>query len=98
MPLGNADVEGAVGQRVHHDVHRTARGHGGCDAHDLGILLCQFEQCLAKHILEPRRALRRGLTHVETFARVFVKLARCVPDSRILLGWLVAFTLHRVDV
>ena len=51
MSLGYAHVEGAVRHCCHHYVERASCRHGWRNTHYLGVLLCQFEQGIAKHIL-----------------------------------------------
>lgn len=52
MALGDAHVEDTVGHGLHHDVHRTARGHGWGDAYNLRILLSELQEGLAEDVLK----------------------------------------------
>ena len=60
MLLGDADVEGAVGERLVEDVDAGARRHGRGDADDLVVLLRFLDEALAEHVLIGRR-VRLGL-------------------------------------
>ena len=60
MLLGDADVEGAVGEGLVEDVDAGARRHRRGDADDLVVLLGFLDQALAEHVLVGRR-VRLGL-------------------------------------
>ena len=96
MPLGNSHVEAAVGHLLHHDVHRAARRHGRCHAHDVRIPFGQFEQRLTEHLLEFRRLV--VALFADALAGIHVKLPRCMPDGRFVLRRLVAVALLRVQM
>ena len=60
MLLGDADVEGALGERLVEDVDAGARRHCRGDADDLVVLLGFLDEALAEHVLVGRR-VRLGL-------------------------------------
>ena len=60
MLLGDADVEGAVGEGLGEDVDAGSRRHRRGDADDLLVLLGFLDQALAEHVLIGRR-IRLGL-------------------------------------
>ena len=96
VALGDTHVEGSIGHRLHHDVHRASRRHGWSNAHDLRILLGKLQQGVAENVLELRR-LVAGVGD-ETLASLGVELARRMPDGGTLLGRLVALALGGVQV
>ena len=96
MSLSDTHVEGAFGHFLHHDVHGASRRHGRCHAHDVGVLLGQFEQCLAEYRLEFRRFVLRVLT--DALARVHVEFSRCVPDGGLALCRCISVTFLGVQV
>ena len=96
VAFGNAHVERAVGHFLHHDVHGAARGHGGCDAHDALVLLCQFEERFAEHVLEFRRTIR-AVAH-DSLARLRIEFARRMPNGGLFFRRFVAFSLRRVQM
>ena len=51
VTLGDADIEHAVRQLFLHDAHRAPAGHRRRDTDYLLVLLRQFQQRLAKHLL-----------------------------------------------
>ena len=96
VSLGDAHVEGAVGHCLHHDVHGATGRHGGCHAHNLGVLSCKLQEGLSEDILEFGRLV--GGVGGKPFAGLGVELARCVPYGGTLLGGLVALALGGVQV
>ena len=96
MSFGNADIEGALRHLLHHDVHRTACGHGWCHADDLGILLSQFQQGMAEHVLVFLRLL--GVFVHDALASLWVELPWGMPRGDVLLGRGIAVTLLRVQM
>ena len=96
MTFGDADVESALGHLPHHNVHRTAGGHGGRHADNLRILSGQFQKGMAEHVL-----IFLGFVRVvvhEAFTRVGIELAWGVPDGHVLLRWGIAVTFLGVQV
>ena len=96
MAFGNADIESAVGHGLHHDVHRTPRRHGRCDANDAIVLPGQLEECLTKHILIFRRLVT--VVAYQTFTGLGIELSRCMPDGGLLFGGLVALALRGMQM
>ena len=96
MSLGNAHVESPVRHLLHHDIERTTRRHGRGDAHNLGILLSQFENGATEHYLVFQR-LSRLVLH-DALTGINVKFARGMPYLRGFLRWGISLTLHRVQV
>ena len=96
MLLGDAHVEGAVGEALHQVGHRAARRHGGGHTHDALVLLGQFNQRLSEDVLELGR-LSLGLL-LDAFAGHGVELAGCVPDGCLFLGLLEALSLDGAHV
>ena len=85
-----------MGHGFHQDVHRTTGGHGRCDAYDFLILLGQFKQRFAKHILKSGRFVVFVLH--DTFTAFLVELARSVPNGGFFLCRFEPLAFHRVDV
>ncbi len=50
MLLGNADIEGAVGEFLAEQIEPGARGHCGCDGDDLGVLLGLLDEAFGEHL------------------------------------------------
>ena len=96
MSLGNADVEGALGHFLHHNVHRAARRHGRRDTDNPGVLPGQFEQRLSKDILETRRVVLVVVN--QALAGLRVEFSRGVPHCDIPLGRGVAMAFLGVQV
>src|SRR5574344_254749 len=96
MSLGDAHIEHAVGHILHHDVHGASSRHSRCNTHDFGVLFRQFQQCFTEHVLIFRR-LVTGILN-KTFACIHIKLTRSMPDSRMLLGRFISFTLHGMQM
>ena len=94
VSFGDAHVETAVGHLAHQNVHRTARRHGGRDAHHAGVEAGQFQQRLAEDVLVAGRAAFRG----DPLARVGVEAPRGMPHRLIVLGRKVALALYGHDV
>ena len=97
VSLGDAHVEGSLGHLLHHDVHRAASGHGGCHAHDAGVLPRQLEQRLAEHLLV-LHLLTASVVALQQLARLGVELSRCVPHGGVVLAGCKAVALLRVQV
>ena len=94
MLLGDANIEGAVGEALHHIGHRAACRHGRRHTHDAFIPLGQLDERVAEDVLELWRLglCRAGL---EALARRRVKLPWGVPYRRLLLGRRIALALGR---
>ena len=84
VALGNAYIEAAAGELLHHDVERAACGHGGGYAYDALVLLGQFEQRMSEHILETGRLAL--VVSLEALARLGVEQSGCMPLGGGLLG------------
>ena len=83
MALADAHVKGASRHRFQHQRHRCAARHGGSDADNLIILLGQFDQCLAEHILVLDGTAFAALSALAGF---LVKFSRCMPGGGVGLG------------
>ena len=94
MPFGDAHVETAAGHLAQQNVHRTARRHGGRDAHDALVAARQFQQGFAEHVLITRCAARSR----NPLARVGIETPRGVPGGLVVLGRQVALALDRHHV
>ena len=77
MSFSYAHIKGTLGHRLHHDIHRASRRHGWCHTHNLLILLCQFQEGLAKHILIAWW-FARGVVN-QSFTGIYIKFPRCMP-------------------
>ena len=51
VTLADAHVKGAARHGLEHERHRCAARHGGGNADNPVVLLCQFDQGLAEHVL-----------------------------------------------
>ena len=96
MSLGNTHIESPVGQLFHHDIHGTACWHSRCDTDNLLVLACQLQQRFTKDILETRRDVRR--IFYQSFTRLSIKLAGCMPYGDILLCRSIAMPLLSVQM
>ena len=96
VALGDAHIEGACGQGLHHDVHGAAGGHGGSNPYDAAILAGQLKEGMAEHVLVFGRDAR--LLAVYALAGLHVELAGCMPHGGGFLGGLVALALDGVQV
>lgn len=72
MTFSNADIEDALRHLFHHDIHRTARGHGRRHTDNAWVLFRQFQERLAEDLTIFQRLLRRALCN--TLSRGDVKL------------------------
>ena len=84
MLLGNAHIERPRRHLLHHDVERATRRHSGRDTHDAVVLLSQFHNGVAKHILIFQRLAVRIILYLHT--RLGVEQSRRMIGDRILLG------------
>ena len=93
--LGNAHVVVSLGKTPVKLHHARAFAHGGCDAHQPGVMLSHVTQPLAKHLGEGLLGRHGGL--LQPHGRV--ELARSVVSHRIRLGQLVtlAFFGHHMQ-
>ena len=96
MALGNADVEGAIGEGFHHVRHRATRGHGRGDTRDAPILLGQLHERMAEDVLIELRLVRPF--GQEALAGILIEAPGRVPDGGGLLGGFVALAFLRFDV
>ena len=83
MSLGYTYVECPFGHLFHHNVHRASTWHGRCHSNYLGVLFCQFKQCMSEYILIFLRLC--GVVVHNAFACVWIEFSRCVPCRHILL-------------
>ena len=79
MCLGDAHVEGAIGELLHHIGHGTTRGHGRCDTYDLIVLAGHLDKCMAEDILIELRLIFFILD--DTLTGIFVEKTGCMPLS-----------------
>ena len=96
VPLGYSYVEGSFWHFCHHDVHRTAAGHGGRYTHDFRILLGKFQQGMSKHILIFLRF--RGVVVHKAFARVRIELAGSMPYGNVFFCGRITMSFLRVQM
>ena len=83
MSLGYTYVECPFGHLFHHNVHRASTWHGRCHSNYLGVLFCQFKQCMSEYILIFLRLC--GVVVHNALACVWIEFSRCVPCRHILL-------------
>ena len=92
--LGNANVEGALGEAAAEDVHAGAAGHGGRDANDGPVLGGLVDEGVGK---DRGEAGSRGLA-LDLLSGADVELGDAVHLVACLLGGGVALALLGLDV
>ena len=96
MSFGNADIEGAVGHLLHHDIHRATGRHGRCHTDDFRILLCQFQKGVSKDIL-----ILLGFVRVfvhQSLTCLWVKLSWSMPCCHVFLCRGITMSFLRMQV
>ena len=96
MSFSDAHIEGALRHLLHHDIHRTAAGHGWCHTNNLRILLGQFQKRMAKHVLVFLGFV--GVLIHDSLARLRIEFAWGVPGGHIFLSGSIAVSFLRMQM
>ena len=92
MLFGDAHIEHAFRIYRRHGGQRAARSHSRRDAHNLLILLCQFQNRISKNILEFRR-LSFGVGF-QNLACIGIEKAWSVVSGLVRLGQTQPLAFH----